>query len=367
MKADAAEALDPRAIDLASFAPTLIAWQREHGRQALPWQQLGSDRDAYRVWLAEVMLQQTQVTAVIPFYERFLARFPDVGALATAPIDDVMQVWSGLGYYSRARNLHAAARRVVEDFGGTFPRTVDELESLPGVGRSTAGAIAAFAHGRTAAILDGNVKRVLARVFLIEGAPASSAMLKRLWALSECLLPDGDIERYTQGLMDLGATVCTPRNPTCLICPFERSCLAHRDHREDALPTRVKRKAVPQRRALMLMVTRGDEVLLERRPMVGIWGGLWSLPEAPVDTPRDLLTLERFGAVESFEEVPGFVHGFTHFVLHADVIRIRMQRGGPPQKLESPQDDAMRWVTFEALASLGLPAPIRTLLATLSA
>jgi A/G-specific adenine glycosylase len=359
---------DPRAIDPAFFAPTLIAWQRTHGRQALPWQQLGEARDAYRVWLAEIMLQQTQVAAVIPFYARFLERFPDVASLAAAPIDDVMQCWSGLGYYSRARNLHAAAQRVMTHFDGVFPDTVESLESLPGVGRSTAGAIAAFAYGRRAAILDGNVKRVLARVFLIDGTPASSATTRRLWAISESLLPERGIEkgieRYTQGLMDLGATVCTPRRPACLICPFERTCLAHRDHREESLPARATKKPVPQRRTRLLLVTRGRTVLLERRPAVGIWGGLWSLPEVAVDTPQDALPIDRYGIPEAIDAAPGFVHPFTHFVLHADVLRVRLSSTGAARVEEK---DATRWVGFDAIDALGLPAPIRTLLATLSA
>ncbi len=362
-------AIDPRAIAASSFAPALIAWQRAHGRQALPWQQLGegaaAQRDAYRVWLAEIMLQQTQVAAVVPYYQRFVDRFPDLRTLADAALDDVMQHWSGLGYYSRARNLHAAARRVVEAFGGIFPADVEALETLPGVGRSTAGAIAAFAHGRKAAILDGNVKRVLARVFLIEGAPAATSYTRRMWALSTALLPDRDIERYTQGLMDLGATVCTPRNPACLICPFESACLTHRDGREQNLPERKPRKPVPRRDAVLLLVTRGDTVLLERRPATGIWGGLWSLPETAAGNDREVLTraLERHGVVASIAAAAGFVHGFTHFVLHADVVRVRI---GPPDvtTLEAP-DDALRWVPFDALASVGLPAPIRTLLSTL--
>ena len=365
--ADVSWDVDPRAIDPASFAPTLIAWQRTHGRQALPWQQLGETRDAYRIWLAEIMLQQTQVAAVIPFYARFLERFPDVASLAKAPIDDVMQCWSGLGYYSRARNLHAAAQRVMSDFGGVFPDTVEALASLPGVGRSTAGAIAAFAYGRRAAILDGNVKRVLARVFLIDQPPASTATMRHLWRLSEALLPERDIEtgieRYTQGLMDLGATVCTPRRPACLICPFERACLAHRDHREESLPARAARKPVSRRQALLLLITRGREVLLERRPAVGIWGGLWSLPEVAVDTPREALPIGRYGIPEAIDETPGFVHPFTHFVLHADVLRVRLSS----TEVGRVAEDSSRWIPFDAIDALGLPAPIRTLLATLSA
>ncbi|MEO8935196.1 MAG: A/G-specific adenine glycosylase [Burkholderiaceae bacterium] len=355
---------DP-AIDVALFAPTLIAWQRIHGRQTLPWQQLGDARDAYRVWLAEIMLQQTQVAAVIPYYRRFLGRFADVQALAAAPLDDVMELWSGLGYYSRARNLHAAARSVVADFGGTFPRDVDALQSLPGIGRSTGGAIAAFAFGVKAPILDGNVKRVLARVFLVEGLSTTTAYTKRMWALGEALLPDEEIERYTQGLMDLGATVCTPRNPACLICPFESSCIAHREGREEEVPERAARKRVPLRWTAMLLVTRGRSVFVERRPPVGIWGGLWSLPEMAADTGDAAMAdaVARFGAAVSFERTPGFVHGFTHFVLHAEIVRVTLDES--VAMCESPLPST-RWISFDALASVGLPAPVRTLLEALA-
>ena len=339
------------------FASTLIAWQREHGRQTLPWQQLGPERDAYRVWLAEIMLQQTQVAAVVPFYRRFVERFPDVASLASASLDDVMQHWSGLGYYSRARNLHAAARRVVDVFDGLFPSTVAELETLPGVGRSTAGAIAAFAFGTRAAILDGNVKRVLARVFAIGDPPLGSAFERRLWALTESLLPDGEIERYTQGLMDLGATICTPRRPACLLCPFEPSCIAHREGREEAYPQRVVRKPLPQRRTTLLLAVRGVDVLLERRPPIGIWGGLWSLPEIDGDAVPGFVTAH--SAVVSTERLPGFVHGFTHYVLEANVLRVTID-DARPTVVEA--DAGRRWFGPADLASVGLPAPIRTLL-----
>ena len=365
----------------ARFAPTLVAWQRAHGRHALPWQQLASgrdaagdaERDAYGVWVAEIMLQQTQVAAVIPFYRRFLERFPDVTALAAASLDEVMRYWSGLGYYSRARNLHAAAKRVVSEFGAVFPGDPDALESLPGVGRSTAAAIAVFGFGHRAAILDGNVKRVLARVFAIEGVPSSSATTRRMWSLAEELLPAHDVERgiepgiepYTQGLMDLGAMICTPRNPSCMSCPFESDCLAHRQERVAELPHRIRRKALPERRVTMLLITRDNEVLLERRPPTGIWGGLWSLPEAaPVDDLEELRPrLEGFGEVLSIASGPGFTHGFTHFVLHADVVHARVRepsRTKHPTQLASP--DSMRWVDRADVLELGLPAPIRTLM-----
>ena len=344
-----------------TFATTLVAWQRAHGRQTLPWQQLATvsaaERDPYRVWVAEIMLQQTQVAAVVPFYRRFLERFPDVRALADAPADDVMQRWSGLGYYSRARNLHAAARRIVDDHGGRLPDTVDALMALPGIGRSTAGAIAAFGYGRRAAILDGNVKRVFARVFLIEEPPSSSAFDRRAWPLAEALLPDRDIERYTQGLMDLGATICTPKKPSCLICPFERSCGAHREGREAVLPTRVARAPLPVRQATFVVFERDGAILLERRPPTGIWGGLWSLPQFDAGTSEALAA--RHGRVVATATLPGFVHGFTHFVLDATVLRAIVDETFEPAVRD---DGGCRWFARDALGAVGLPAPIRTLL-----
>ncbi len=345
------------------FAPTLVAWQRAHGRHALPWQRLDTGRDAYPVWLAEIMLQQTQVAAVIPFYRRFLARFPDVNTLAEASQDEVMACWSGLGYYSRARNLHAAARRVLSEFGGAFPDDPEALESLPGVGRSTAAAVAVFAFGRRAAILDGNVKRVLARVFAIEGVPSSSATTRRMWALAEELLPTHDLDRYTQGLMDLGATVCTPRNPACTSCPFELDCLAHRQGRVAELPHRAPRKRLPERRVAMLLITRGNEVLLERRPPTGIWGGLWSLPESePFEDLEEFRPrVERFGEVASLQSATGFTHGFTHFVLHADVVHACMREPSHAKRIAASVD-TQRWVDSADALELGLPAPVRTLM-----
>ena len=374
--------------DVASFADTLIAWQREHGRQTLPWQRLdgapADGRHAYGIWLAEIMLQQTQVAAVIPFYRRFLDRFPHVHALADASLDDVMQRWSGLGYYSRARNLHATARRVAVEFGGRFPDDPALLESLPGIGRSTAAAIAAFAYGRRAAILDGNVKRVLARLFGLSGVPTSSAFVRRAWTLAENLLPVGgdeadtpgdgahDVERriqrpiqcriqsYTQGLMDLGATVCTPRRPSCPICPFRTTCIAHRDGREAELPERAARRSVPRRRVTLAVFTHDDAVLLQRRPPTGIWGGLWSLPE--IASPDVETQAARIGTVAVVAALDGFEHGFTHFILEADVVRVELSSVDTAGLCASP--DATRWVAFERLGEIGLPAPIRTLLAT---
>ena len=256
----------------------------------------------------------------------------------------------------------AAACRVVEHFGGRFPDSVDALQTLPGVGRSTASAIAAFAFGRRAAILEGNVKRVFARLFLLDGPPQGPAFTRRAWEIAESLAPDRDIERYTQGLMDLGATVCTPRKPSCLICPFERTCLAHRAGIEETLPQRAERKVLPRRRATLAAFVRDGDVLLERRPPTGLWGGLWSLPE--IDRAAVEEAGGRLGAIVSIDDAPGFVHGFTHFVLEADVVRATL---GPTvdQSLRSAPE-SMRWVSFDRLDDIGLPTPIRTLLEMLS-
>jgi A/G-specific adenine glycosylase len=344
---------------VSSFAPRLIEWQRRDGRQALPWQQLGSERelerDAYGVWVAEIMLQQTQVAAVLPYYTRFIERFPTVGALAAASLDDVMLHWSGLGYYSRARNLHAAAVLVMERHGGVLPRSTAELEALPGIGRSTAAAIAAFAYGVKAAILDGNVKRVLARLFAVEGPSSSAATTSTLWALAESLLPERDIERYTQGLMDLGATICTPRNPRCLVCPFVNECRARREDRIDELPGRAPKKASPERRAVLLEIVVGEVVWLERRPPSGIWGGLWSLPEIANEQQATIgARVASLGGVEAIEHGGGFTHAFTHFVLQAEVMRVRLARSAA-----MADADAGRWFERSRLDEIGLPTPIR--------
>ena len=260
----------------SSFSFRLLAWHRRHGRHDLPWQ---GTRDAYRIWVAEIMLQQTQVAAVIPYYARFLQRFPDLASLAGAPQDEVLRLWSGLGYYSRARNLQRAAQMVVEHHGGAFPRALAQIEALPGIGRSTAAAIAAFAYGTRAAILDGNVKRVLARHFAVAGFPGEKRVEQRLWQLAEEQLPPRAIERYAQAIMDLGATLCTRAKPDCAECPLAQSCQALALGRVREFPAPRPAKAVPTRSTHMLLLVRNGELLLEKRPPSGIWGGMWSLPE----------------------------------------------------------------------------------------
>lgn len=319
-----------------TFAGKLIRWQRRHGRNGLPWQ---GTRDPYRVWLSEVMLQQTQVSAVIPYYERFLTHYPSVQALAAASEDEVLRLWSGLGYYARGRNLHKAAKVIAAL--GRFPDTPQALERLPGVGRSTAGAIAAFAFGRRAAILDGNAKRVLSRCFGL-------ADTKALWARAEQLLPRKGIEAYTQGLMDLGATVCTRRRPGCDACPVHRQCIARKDKRMHELPAPRARQPLPEKRATWLVLLCRGAVLLERRPSPGLWGGLWTFPEAEIACRR------RKGRTLALIE-----HGFTHFRLLARPVLYRLRK-----PIASP---GRRWLPLAEAAQAAVPTPVRRLLHALQA
>ncbi len=343
-----------------SFAQRLIAWQRRHGRHGLPWQ---GTTDPYRIWLSEIMLQQTQVAAVIPYYRRFVQRFPDVQTLAGASQDEVLTYWSGLGYYARGRNLHAAAQQLVQCHGGRFPRTAREIEALPGIGRSTASAIAAFAFGERTAILDGNVKRVLARYHGVAGWPGEAAVQARLWQLAEKLLPSRQVEAYTQGLMDLGATVCTRAKPSCGACPVGAGCIARRKGLSQTIPAPRPRQALPRRQATWLVLVFQNEILLERRPPSGIWGGLWAFPEAHGQDIgafcRRSLGCE-IGATRALEP---FEHGFTHFRLSIRPLLCpvrRIQAGA--------QEGGQRlWIDLEAARGAALPTPVRKLLEAYSA
>ncbi|MEQ1437991.1 A/G-specific adenine glycosylase [Fontimonas sp. SYSU GA230001] len=340
-----------------AFAIRLLDWHAAHGRHDLPWQQ---PRDPYRVWLSEIMLQQTQVGTVIPYFERFVARFPDVVALAHAPIDEVLALWSGLGYYARARNLHRCAQQLVERHGGAFPRTLDALSELPGIGRSTAGAILAQAFGLRAAILDGNVRRVLARHAAIDGWPGAPAVQKRLWALAEQHLPQERLADYTQALMDLGATVCTPRRPACARCPVATDCKALALGAVERYPQPRPRRTRPLRHARLLLASNGDgELLLEKRAPLGIWGGLWCPPLL------DDAQLASGGWAQGLLDgasprtLPALRHGFTHFDLELQPLRIELQH---IDVLAEP--GRWRWVRLSELPELGLPAPVRKLIAS---
>ncbi|HEX3096850.1 MAG TPA: A/G-specific adenine glycosylase [Usitatibacter sp.] len=339
----------------ASFASRIVSWQEEHGRHDLPWQRT---RDPYRIWLSEVMLQQTQVATVIPYYERFLARFPTVRELGAASEDEVLALWSGLGYYARARNLLRAAREVCARMGGDFPATFDALHALPGIGRSTAGAIAAFASGERRAILDGNARRVLARHAGIEGDLSRPAILAALWAEAESRLPGAGIEAYTQGLMDLGTAVCLPREPRCSACPVQDDCEARISGRTSEIPGKKVRGEKRRRSIAMLVVLAAGEVLLEKRPSSGIWGGLWSLPEADVAiAPAEALA--RDWGIEAAEVSPlePFEHAFTHFTL--DVTPWRIRARGMKRLAEAKP---ATWLPLAELDGAALPSPVRRLL-----
>jgi A/G-specific adenine glycosylase len=341
------------------IARALLAWQRGHGRHGLPWQ---ATRDPYRIWVSEVMLQQTQVETVIPYYERFLARFPDLWALADAEEDEVLRLWSGLGYYARARNLHRAARTVARELGGRFPDTAEGLARLPGLGRSSAAAIAAFAFGRREAILDGNVKRVFARFFGVGGYPGERRVEARLWRLAAQELPRRGIGRYTQALMDLGATVCVRGRPRCAACPLAAWCVALRDGRIAELPAPRPRRPSPERAVTWLVLMHAGRVLLERRPAPGLWGGLWAFPETGA---RGLAAFCRreFGCEpRPARRLDVLEHQFTHFLLRATPVVVDLRKA-PPTAAQSP---GRLWLDLDDARSAAVPAPVKTLLARLS-
>jgi len=337
------------------FSVRLVIWHKQHGRHDLPWQRT---TDPYRVWLSEIMLQQTQVATVIPYYQRFLACFPDLAALAAAPVTEVMALWSGLGYYARARNAHACARAVMRDHGGQFPRDALLIGRLPGIGPSTANAIAAFCFGVPAAILDGNVKRVLCRHFGLPGYPGKPSVEKELWRLAESLLPPRAAGTYNQAQMDLGATVCTRAKPRCSACPLAGTCVALQQDRVGQLPEGRPRKALPSRETRVLLLLDAGRALLESRPPSGIWGGLWSLPELPQEAQPMAYAAMALGCeVDSFLALAPVRHTFTHFRLtllpllgHARLL---------PRVAEHADQ---RWLARPELAAAALPAPIRKLL-----
>ena len=351
----------------SSFARKLLAWFDGHGRHDLPWQR---DPTVYRVWVSEIMLQQTRVAAVIPYFERFVSRFPDVEALAAADLDEVLMLWSGLGYYARGRNLHAAARVVARDRGGRLPDTFEGLVALPGIGRSTAGAILALALGRRHPILDGNAKRVLARYHAVAGWPGDPPVRDRLWALAERHTPRRRVGDYTQAIMDLGATLCTRTSPGCLLCPVTVGCRAREAGEPTAFPTPRPKRPYPTREKLLVVMRDADgRVLVERRPPSGVWGGLWSFPEASATleleeaaaaaTRRHRLRSRRVRSLAPVE------HGFTHFRLRATPVVVSVD----PLADRVADGEAVRWIGPEGAAGVaadvGLAAPVGTVLSRL--
>ena len=341
--------------DPAPIAPALLHWHARHGRHDLPWQ---VDRSPYRVWVSEVMLQQTQVATVIPYFERFMQRFPDVRALADAPLDDVLHHWSGLGYYARARNLKRAAEKVCEEFGGEFPRRFEDVAALPGVGRSTAGAILALSRDQPHPILAGNVRRVLARLFAVPGRTGEPALEKELWRLSALLTPREQVARYTQAIMDLGATLCTHRRPRCGQCPLAGRCAAHAAGREQDFPAPRRPLKRREREAWMLFAedARG-RVRLQRRPASGIWGGLWSPPEFE---SREALLAQLPPHALAREGAP-LKHVFTHFDLVIRPLWARVEAAGTAPAAVGEEGDSV-WYNAAHPARIGVPAPIAELL-----
>ena len=340
-----------------SFASRLLSWFDQSGRHDLPWQH---PRTPYRVWLAEIMLQQTQVKTAMPYFERFVAVFPTLPGLAAASLDEVLAQWSGLGYYARARNLHATARQCVERHGGDLPRDYAALVALPGIGRSTAGAILAQAWGDPFPILDGNVKRVLARYHGIGGWPGMPAVEKELWSLASAHLPDARLADYTQAQMDFGATLCTRQNPACMLCVLKDDCIALAQGRVEELPTSRPGKPLPERNALVLLAENAQgEVLLQRRPPTGIWASLGSLPEAGShEQARAWFSAHLHGDYDHAEPLAEIPHTFTHYRLHLQPLRWRALAARDAVR----DNDDLRWVARANLATLGLPAPIRKLL-----
>ncbi|MBI5899692.1 MAG: A/G-specific adenine glycosylase [Rhodocyclales bacterium] len=336
------------------FAARLVNWHKHHGRHDLPWQ---NTRDPYRVWLSEIMLQQTQVATVLPYYERFLRRLPNLDLLAAAPVAEVMALWSGLGYYARARNLHACAQAVMGAHGGEFPRDPDVIARLPGIGRSTANSIATFCFGAQAPILDGNVKRVLCRAFGIEGFPGVGAVERQLWALAAELMPARNGGAYNQAQMDLGAMVCTRGKPRCDACPLNDICVALKSGRTTELPSPKPRTAVPRREATLLVLLDGDRVLLETRPPSGIWGGLLSLPELPATADAASWAAQHFACrVVAVSPAPTFDHAFSHFRLRITPLLLLVE------PLAVAREPGLRWVGADEVAQTGLPAPVRRIL-----
>ena len=339
------------------FARQLLEWFDRHGRKNLPWQ---DNRSAYRVWLSEVMLQQTQVSTVIPYFERFVTRFPTVSALAAAASDEVMKHWAGLGYYARARNLHACARQVCQQYGGEFPQDVELLQQLPGIGRSTAGAIVAQAYQRRAVILDGNVKRVLTRYRMVAGWPGKAAVQRQLWTLADSLTPQDRIADYTQAIMDLGATICRRSKPLCDQCPLLADCYAVQQDAVAQFPEKKQRVPLPTREVRVLLCYQADkpqQILLEKRPPSGIWGGLWSLPQCePVQIPEDVIAAQYGYKVRVIKEDEPVIHSLTH--LHMCIRPLRVELGNATIGVA---ESSVNWCDADKVSGYGMPKPIETL------
>jgi A/G-specific adenine glycosylase len=341
----------------SAFSQAVLSWFDDNGRHDLPWQH---NKTPYRVWVSEIMLQQTQVVTVIPYYERFMASFPTVQDLASASSDEVLHHWTGLGYYARARNLHKCAQTVVNDFGGEFPQTVEELEALSGIGRSTAGAIASISMDKHAAILDGNVKRVLSRFHAVEGWPGNKKIADEMWIIAERYTPAKRTGDYTQAMMDLGATLCTRSKPQCQICPLVNQCEAYAQDRVKEFPNSKPKKEKPVKAIRLLMLQHDNDVLLQQQPNSGIWGGLWIFPQQSVEDELFEHAMLAEQDIKSVEHSDVFRHTFSHYHLDIHPIRIQLKA-----KVEQVAESAMLWYNLKQPASVGLAAPVKKLLESL--
>lgn len=339
------------------FQQKILDWFKHHGRRNLPWQQ---SQNPYYVWVSEIMLQQTQVKTVIPYFQRFIECHPNIFSLANAELDEVLHNWAGLGYYARARNLHATAKTIVERFKGKFPQDITTLIELPGIGRSTAGAIRSLGFNQPAPILDGNVKRFFARFFAVKGWPGQATVLKKLWDLAQGYVPDYKSSDYTQALMDIGAMICTPKTPSCSICPVKNYCKALEQEAVDAYPSRKPNTKLPlRRRYFFLFYNKNNQILLEKRPPAGIWGGLWSLPECESELDIKTWCKKNYSLeVEKSYQLPSFLHIFTHFRLEITPIiaKIKIQR----HLIMESQHRV--WYNLDTPATKGMPTPVRKLL-----
>ena len=339
---------------MKSFSKKLLIWFDASGRKDLPWQK---NKTAYRVWISEIMLQQTQVKTALPFFERFTERFDTVGDLARAPLDEVLNLWSGLGYYARARNLHKTAKIVTKKYGGSFPTNTAELESLPGIGRSTAGAIIALSRGEKATILDGNVKRVLSRLFGLTAWPGLKKQESALWELAQKFTPNSRISDYTQAIMDFGATLCTRARPNCLDCPFKNDCIAFSQGIVEKCPGSKPKKKLPVKQKSMIMICCSKEFLLEKRAPDGLWGGLWTFPECDPENLQSKLTELRLSK-KPYEILPIYRHTFSHFHLDITPVKIKTE----DTQIENKADTIYRWVADKSLAKIGVPRATENLM-----
>lgn len=337
------------------FSQAVLNWYEHYGRKTLPWQ---IEKSAYHVWLSEVMLQQTQVATVIPYFTRFIEQFPTVNDLASAPIDDVLHLWTGLGYYARARNLHKAAQVISEQFHGQFPNQFADVVALPGVGRSTAGAILSLAQNQQYAILDGNVKRVLTRYYAIEGWPGNKAIENKLWSLSEQVTPEQDVAKFNQAMMDIGAMVCTRTKPKCTLCPLHIDCIAYQTVSWQLYPTKKPKNTIPEKTAYFLLLEQNHHIWLEKRPPAGIWGGLYCLPEFTSEQAMTDWLNQRGIEVTTTKQLISFRHTFSHF--HLDIIPIHCKISCYNKCLDESTGYWYSLITDNA--KIGLATPVYKLL-----